>query len=110
MGSEVQKLQLDDDEDAERKNSTCEPKVEYEAEHNNNEISSIMDKQYVTRFGGKMRARKRKFDLTQKIGIHPTINNKVKRSKIQHANSMVQTMENTHLDLRYYARLHATIH
>ena len=51
MGSEVQKLQLDDDEYAERKNSTCEPKVEYEAEHNNNEISSIMDKQYVTGYG-----------------------------------------------------------
>ena len=33
-----------------------------------------------------------------------------KRSKILHANAMVQTMGNTHLDLGDYARLHVTIH
>ena len=55
-----------------------------------------------------MRARNRKSDLPPKICIHPTINSK--RSKILHAIVMVQTMGNTHLDLRDYARIHATIH
>ena len=39
-----------------------------------------------------------------------TPENKIKQYKILHANTMVQTMGNTHLDLRYYARLHDTIH
>ena len=55
-----------------------------------------------------MQARKRKSDLPPKLRIHPTINSE--RFKILHANTMVQTMGNTQLDLRDYARLHATIH
>ena len=57
-----------------------------------------------------MQDKKRKCDLPPKMRIHLTINNEVKQSKIHHANTMAQTMGNTHLDLRYYARLHATIH
>ena len=55
-------------------------------------------------------ARKRQCDLQIKIHIHPTINSEVKRSKIHHINTMVKTMDNTRLDLREYARMHATIH
>ena len=55
-----------------------------------------------------MQDRKLKSDLPPKLDIHPEINSK--RSKILHANIMVQTMGNTHLDLRYYTRLHAKIH
>ena len=54
-----------------------------------------------------MRARKRKSDLPLELHIHPIINRK--RSKILHANTIVQTMGNTHLDLRNYAWIHATI-
>ena len=55
-----------------------------------------------------MRGRKRKMDLPPKLRIHPKINSK--RLKILHANTIVQTMGNNHLDLRYYASLQATIH
>ena len=55
-----------------------------------------------------MRARKQKSDLPPKLCIHLTINSKW--SKVLHANTMVQTMSNTHLDLRDYTRIHATIH
>ena len=55
-----------------------------------------------------MRARKRKSDLPPKLCIHPTINSK--QSKVLHTNAMVQPMGNTHLDLRDYAQIHATIH
>ena len=57
---------------------------------------------------GKMRDRKLKSDLPPKLRIHPTINSK--RSKILHDNTMVQTMGNTHLNLRFYIRIRATIH
>ena len=69
-----------------------------------------MDKQYGTRTRENMRARNQKCDLPLKLRIHPKINSEAKRSKILHASTMVQTMGNTHLDLRYYALLHATIH
>ena len=49
-----------------------------------------------------------KGDLPQKLRKHPTINSK--HTKILHANAMVQTMGNAHLDLRDYARIHTTIH
>ena len=62
-----------------------------------------MDKQYGTRTQTNMRARKRKKYLPPKLLIHPTINSK--RSKTLHANTMFQTMDSTHLDLRNYARL-----
>ena len=57
-----------------------------------------------------MRVRKRNFYLPPKLFIHPTINSEAKRSKILHANIMVQTMGNTHLDISDSARLHVTIH
>ena len=57
-----------------------------------------------------MRVRKRNFYLPPKLFIHPTINSEAKRSKILHANIMVQTMVNTHLDISDSARLHVTIH
>ena len=71
-------------------------------------MSDTMDKQYGARRRTNMRARKRKNYLPPKVCIHPTINSK--RPKIMHANAMVQTMGNTHLYLRDYARIHATIH
>ena len=55
-----------------------------------------------------MRVKKQKSDLPPKLHIHPKITKKP--SKILHANAMVQTMGNTHLDLREYAWIHATIH
>ena len=55
-----------------------------------------------------MRARKQKSDLPPKLRIHPKINSK--QPKFLHANAIVQTMGNTHLNLRDYARLHLTIH
>ena len=67
-----------------------------------------MDKQYGTRTRENMRDRKQKIDFPLKLRIHPTINSK--QSKILHANTMVQNMGNTHLDIRDYARLHITIH
>ena len=81
--------------------------------NNNNEMdcdtmSDTMDKQYGSRKITYIRARKRKNDLYPKLRIHPTINSK--RSKIMHANTMVQTMGNTHLDLRDHAWIHTTIH
>ena len=57
-----------------------------------------------------MRVRKRNFYLPPKLFIHPTINSEAKRSKILHANIMVQTMGNTHLDISDSARLHVKIH
>ena len=60
--------------------------------------------------GKTCRARKRKFDLPPKLRIHPTINGEAERSKILHASTMVQTIGNTHLDLRGYACLHATLY
>ena len=71
-------------------------------------MADTMDKHYGARTRANMRARKRKIDLPLKLRIHPEINNK--RFKVLHANAMVQTIGNTHLDLRYYARLHSTIH
>ena len=71
-------------------------------------MSVTMDKQYGTRTRTNMRARKRKSDLPPKLRIHPKINSK--RSKVLHTNAMVQTMGNTHLDLRDYTRIHTTIH
>ena len=84
-----------------------------EAPTNNNEtdpitISDTMDKQYGARTRTNMWSRKRKSNLPSKLRIHLMINSK--RSKILHANLMVQTMGNTHLDLRDYTRIHATIH
>ena len=67
-----------------------------------------MDKQYGAQTRTNMRAIKRKSDLPPKLHIHPTINSK--RSKVLHSNVMVQTMGNTFLDLRDYARLHLTIY
>ena len=55
-----------------------------------------------------MQARKLKSDLPPKLRIHPTTNSK--RSKVLHANVMVQTVGNTHLELRDYVRIHETIH
>ena len=114
MGSEGHKDEGKDeeyeDEYAERDKNTCEPNTDNEPEHNNNEISIIMDKQYVTGSRENMQARKRKCDLPPTIRIHPTTNNEVERSKIHHSNMMVQTMGNTYLDMRDYARLHSTIH
>ena len=97
-------------EDTGRDGDTCEPHTDYEAEDNNNDISSAMDKQYGTRTRENMRARNQKCDLPLKLSMHPKINSEAKRSKILHASTMVQTMGNTHLDLRDYALLHATIH
>ena len=71
-------------------------------------VSNTMDKKYCARTRTNMQARKQKSYLPQKIRIHPTIN--IKRLKILTTNYMVQTMGNTHLDLRDYARLHVTIH
>ena len=71
-------------------------------------VSNTMDNQYCTQTRTNMRARKRKIDLPPKLRIHPEISSK--RSKILHSNTMVQTMGNTHLDLRDYIFLHATIH
>ena len=42
--------------------------------------------------------------------IHPKINSETNRSKIHHTNKMLQTMGNTHLNLRGYARMYTTIH
>ena len=70
-------------------------------------MSDTMNKQYGARTRTNMRARKRKNDLPPKLRIHPTINSKC--SKIMHSNVMVQNMGNTHLDLRYYMRIHVTI-
>ena len=70
-------------------------------------MSDTMDKQYGAQTKTNMRARKRKIDLPLKLRIHPTINSKW--SKVLHANTMVQTMGNTHLNLRDYTLLHATI-
>ena len=55
-----------------------------------------------------MRARTQKIDLPPKLRIQPRINSK--HSKILHAIAMVQTMGKTHLDLRNYVRIQATIH
>ena len=71
-------------------------------------VSNTMDKQYGAQTRTNMQARTQKSDLPPKLLIHPTIS--IKRLKILHANVMVQTMGNTHLDLRDYARLHTTIH
>ena len=67
-----------------------------------------MSKQYGTQKRSNMRARERKNYFPPKLRIHPIINSK--RSKIMHAKVMVQTMGNTHLDLRDYKWIHATIH
>ena len=72
------------------------------------DVSSTTDKKYGTQTREKMRSRKRKSDLSLKLPIHPTINSK--QYNILHASTMVQTMGNTHLDLRDYTILHATIH
>ena len=71
-------------------------------------MSDTMDKQYGARTRTNIRARKRKSDLPPKLRIHPTINSK--RSKVLHANAMVQNMGNTHLDLGDYVRIHANVH
>ena len=71
-------------------------------------MSNTMDKQYGARTQMNMRARKQKSDLPPKLRIHLTM--KRKRLKILHANAMVQNIGNTHLDLRDYPRIHATIH
>ena len=71
-------------------------------------MSETMDKQYSARTRTNIQARKRKKFLLPKLRIHLQINSK--RYKVLHANVMVQTMGNTHLDLRYYSRIHATIH
>ena len=71
-------------------------------------MSDTMDKQYGAQTRTNMRDRKQKSDLPPKLHIHLPINSK--RSKVLHANEMVQTMGNTHLDLRDYAWIHATIH
>ena len=55
-----------------------------------------------------MRARKRKSDLPLKLSMHLTINRKL--SRILNANTMVQTMGNTHLYLRDHTRINAKIH
>ena len=44
-----------------------------------------MDKQYGTRSREIIWARKRKWDLPQKMQIHPTMNNEVNKSKIHHS-------------------------
>ena len=49
MGSEVK--EGDEDEYNKRDNNARETNADNEPEHNNNEISSIMDKQYVTGYG-----------------------------------------------------------
>ena len=71
-------------------------------------ISDTMDKQYGAQTRTNMQSRKRKSDLPLKFRIHRKINSK--RSKVLHANAMVQAMGNTHIDLREYAWIHATIH
>ena len=109
MGSEGHEHKDNEDEDAERNYNTRKPNADNEPEHNNNEILSLMDKQYGTQSRENMRARKRKCGLPPKMRIHPKINNEVKRSKIHHENMMVYTMGNTNLDLSDFACLHATI-
>ena len=81
--------------------------------NNNNEtdpdtMSDTMDKHCGARTRTNMRSRKRKSDFPSKLRIHLKIN--CKRSKVLHANAMVQTMGKTHLDLRDYVRIHVTIH
>ena len=71
-------------------------------------VPNTMEKKYGTRTRTNMKDRKRNSDLPPKLHIHPKISSK--SSKILHANSMVQTMGNTYLDLWDNARLHATIH
>ena len=110
MGSELQEHQDNEIENTFCNNNTHETNANDEAEDNNNEISRIMDKQYMKRTRDDMRARKLKCDLPPKMRMYSTINNEVKRSKIQHANTMVQTMGKTHLDLWDYERPHTTIH
>ena len=67
-----------------------------------------MDRQYDAQTGTNMPYRKRKSDFPPKLRIHTKINSK--HPKILHANAMVQTMGNTHLDLRDHAWIHTTIH
>ena len=67
-----------------------------------------MDKQYGARTRTNMRARKQKSDLPPKLRIHPKINSK--QPKFLHANAIVQTMGNTHLNPRDYACMYSKIH
>ena len=71
-------------------------------------MSDSTDKKYGTRTRTNMRSRKQKSYLPPKLHIQLTINSK--RSKVLQANMMLQTMGNTHLNLRDIARIHATIH
>ena len=59
-------------------------------------MSDTMDKQYGAQTRTNMRARKRKIDLPLKLRIQPTINSK--RSKVLHANVMVQNIGNNRHD------------
>ena len=90
-------------------NNTGKTHTDYQSEGNNNDISSAMDKKYGKRTRENMRESKRKCDRPRNLRIHPTINIEAKRYNILHTSTMVQTMGHTHLDLRYYARLHTTI-
>ena len=96
----------EDLEEAPMKNDGAD--AEHDETTDPNTVSTTTDKQYGARTPTDMRSRKWKSDLPPKLRIHLTINSK--KSKILHANAMVQTMGNTHLDLREYARLHGTIH
>ena len=106
MGSERHEHEDYEGEYAERYDNIRKLNAENEPEHHNNELSSIMDKQYGTRYGGIIWARKRKWDLPQKMQIHPTMTNEVNQSKIHHSNTMLQTIGN----MRDYVLLHSTIH
>ena len=70
--------QENENEDAECKDNTREPRTDYKAKDNKNYISSDMDNQYGTWTRENMRARKRKCDLPPKLRIHPTINSEAK--------------------------------
>ena len=77
MGSERHEHEYYEDEYAECDDITRKPNAKNEPEHHNNEISSIMDKQYGTWSRETIWARKRKWDLPQKMQIQPTMTNEV---------------------------------
>ena len=58
MGSERHEHEDYEGEYSERYDNTRKLNAENEPEHHNNELSSIMDKQYGTRYGGIIWARK----------------------------------------------------
>ena len=62
-----------------------------------------MDNKYVTRSRENMRTQKIKCDLPSKLCIGLITNNGAKLAKVNNANTMVQTLGSTDLDLKDYA-------